>query len=289
MLDDPLVLDDNGSPAMHDAGAGSRPSYRPVHAVQRALTLLCALNTRGVSSIDALYRSTGLPKPTIVRLMETLIAEGYVTKDKKQGGYLVTSLVQSLSCGFHADPLVVQAGRPWASALTRRLQWPISIALLDESDVVIRFSTVSDSPVSPAHATINMRLSLLDRAMGLSYLAFCPEGEREILLHILETSRAKDLAAAGGRRSIEDRLQLIRKDGYSTRGKRVEPLSSGTVAVPIMDDGRVLATMGMGYFRSAVTEERIAQHYVPIMQESAAHIVEQVRLLRRGDGSRQVA
>lgn len=266
-------------PAYRDAV----PSYRPVHAVQRALMLLRALNTRGVSSIDMLYRETGLPKATIVRLLETLIAEGYATKNKNQGGYLVTSMVQSLSCGFHAEPLVVQAGRPWATALTRRLQWPISIALLDQTDVVVRFSTVSDSPVSPAHATINMRLSLLDRAMGLTYLAFCPAGEREILLQMLATSRSEELRAAGGRRTLEDRLTLIRADGYATRSKRVAPLTSGTVAVPIIDGGRVLATMGMGYFRSAVSEQSIAEEYVPIMRESAVQIVEQVRLLRHGE------
>lgn len=263
--------------------AESVPSYRPVHAVQRALALLRALNTRGVSSVDMLYRETGMPKATIVRMLETLIAEGYATKDKNQGGYLVTSMVQSLSCGFHGEPLVVQAGRPWAAALTRRLQWPISIALLDRTDVVVRFSTVSDSPVSPEHATINMRLSLLDRAMGLTYLAFCPPGEREILLQMIATSRGEALRAAGGRRTLEDRLTLIRADGYATRGKRVEPLTSGTVAVPIVDAGRVLATMGMGYFRSAISEKRIAEEYVPIMRESAAQIVEQVRLLRHGE------
>ena len=259
------------------------PSYRPVHAVQRALMLLRALNTRAVSSIDMLYRETGLPKATIVRLLETLIADGYATKDKNQGGYLVTSMVQSLSCGFHTEPLVVQAGRPWATALTRRLQWPISIALLDQTDVIIRFSTVSDSPVSPEHATINMRLSLLDRAMGLTYLAFCPAGEREILLQMLATSRSEELRCTGGRRTLEDRLSLIRADGFATRGKRVEPLTSGTVAVPITDGGRVLATMGMGYFRSAISEKRIAEEYVPILRESAAQIVEQVRLLRHGE------
>lgn len=268
-----------------DRAAGRTPSYRPVHAVQRALSLLCALNKRGVSSVDFLHKETGLPKATVVRLLETLIADGYVTKDRKQGGYLVTSLVQSLSCGFHAEPLVVQAGRPWAGALTRRFQWPISIALLAETDVVVRYSTVSDSPVSPAHATINMRLSLLDRAMGLTYLAFCPDSERDILLHMLEAKRGEELRSMGGRKLLQDRLTLIRSDGYAIRAKQVEPLGSGTVAVPILNEGRVLATMGMGYFRSAVTQQRIAAEYVPLLQESAARIAEQVRLLREGASS----
>ena len=52
---------------------------------------------------------------------------------------LVYAQVLSLSSGFHKDPLVVEAGRAWAIALTRKYQWPAAIALLDKDAVVVRF------------------------------------------------------------------------------------------------------------------------------------------------------
>jgi IclR family mhp operon transcriptional activator len=53
------------------------PSFPPVQSVQRALALLTELNRQRVTSVGELHQRTGLPKPTIVRLLETLIAEGF--------------------------------------------------------------------------------------------------------------------------------------------------------------------------------------------------------------------
>jgi len=277
-----LVGDSEAATASRHTDAKS--SYGPVHAVQRVLSLLQALNRRRVSSVDQLHRETGLPKPTVVRMLETLLAEGYVTRDKRQAGYLVTSLVQSLSCGFHGEPLIVQAARPWASAITKRFQWPVSVALLDGSELVVRFSTVSDSPISPAHSTINMRLNLIDRAMGQVYLAFCSESERALLIHMLKTTSADALEHAGGQRLLEQRLRQIREQGYAVRGPLVPPQNAGTVAVPIKEGNHVLATMGMGYFYSAVSPAVLRTEYVPFLLEAASKIVMQIRSLRESVG-----
>ena len=40
---------------------------------------------------DGIYEETGFPKSTIVRMLETLCAEGYVARDNMCGGYRVTS------------------------------------------------------------------------------------------------------------------------------------------------------------------------------------------------------
>jgi len=140
------------------------PSFPPVQSVQRALRLLAELNRQRVTSVAELHRRTGLPKPTIVRLLETLQAEGFIANDRRLGGYQVTSQVASLSNGFHGAPLIVEAARPWALELTRRVKWPVAVGVLEADAIVVRYSTIPDSPISPFHATINMRLSLVARS-----------------------------------------------------------------------------------------------------------------------------
>src|SRR6185312_8535987 len=97
-----------------------------VEAASRTLLLLEELNRHRVTSIDRLHKATGLPKSTVVRLMKSLCAMGYAANDRRQGGYAVASRVKSLSNGFHGDPLVVEAARPWALAFTRQYHWPIA-------------------------------------------------------------------------------------------------------------------------------------------------------------------
>ena len=47
-------------------------SVQPVNAAIRVIELLQAMNRQPVCSIHWLYQATGMPKPTIVRLMQTL-------------------------------------------------------------------------------------------------------------------------------------------------------------------------------------------------------------------------
>jgi len=256
------------------------PRSDKVEAAARTLQLLEELNRHRVAPLDTLHKATGLPKSTIVRLLKSLCAMGYVANDRRQGGYAVTSRVKSLSNGFHGDPLVVEAARPWAIAFTRQHQWPVAIAVRDGTSVAVRFSTIPDSPVSPFHATLNIRLSLLGRALGRAYIAFCSAAERSELLDLLAQSEEPENAFARDRRRALAMLSAIRRQGFAERDPSVEPRSSGTIAVPIVVGDRVLATVGMTYFKSAVSPRDITGRYVPLMQALGANIARSVAALR---------
>jgi IclR family mhp operon transcriptional activator len=244
------------------------------------LLLLEELNRHRVAPVDILHKATALPKSTIVRLLKSLCTLGYVANDRRQGGYAVTSRVKSLSNGFHGDPLVVEAARPWAIAFTRQHHWPVAIAVRDGLSVAVRFSTIPDSPVSPFHATLNMRLSLLGRALGRAYIAFCPPSERSELLDVLARSDEHENTFARDRGRALAMLSVVRRQGFAERDPRVEPRSSGTIAVPIVGGERVLATVGMTYFKSAVSQEDVTGRYMPLLSALGRNIAKSVSALR---------
>lgn len=257
------------------------PSFPPVQSVERALGLLVELNRQRVTTIGELHQRTGLPKPTIVRLLETLIASGFVSSDRRLGGYQVTSQVSALSSGYHGAPMVIEAARPWAIDLTRKLKWPASIAVLEKDAVVVRFSTIPDSPVSPFHATINLRLSLISRGLGRAYLAFCPKEERQLLVRMLASSkhpedRPKNLPAI-----VQHLVRSVRARGFAERDPNVQPRSSNTIAVPVMADGRVLATLGLTFFRSAVPHAMLIERLLPALKDAAQRTEQSIDAMRR--------
>ncbi len=257
-------------------------SYPPVQSVVRAFSLLRAVNQRRVSTVRELQKDTGLPKPTIVRLLNTLVGQGYVANDKLLGGYCVTSLVPTLSAGYHGAPMVVEAARPWCSDLTRRLKWPVSIAMLDDDAVAVRFSTIPDSPVSPFHATLNMRLSLVSRALGRAYLASCPRSERDILVQLLRKSTNPEDRPANLEANVAGVRAFVRKHGYAIRDPHVEPKSSSTIAMPIFHGDRVLATVGLTYFRSAVSAKTLEEVLVPPLRAAVEGIEASYAILVSG-------
>ncbi|MBL0419922.1 DNA-binding transcriptional regulator [Ramlibacter sp. AW1] len=242
---------------------------RPINVVLRALQILRALNQQPVSSVDAIHKHTGIPKPTIVRLLQTLEADGLVRRAPQYGAYYLTSQVTALASGYHSEPRIVEASAAIADALTQELKWPVSVAVPDGDAMIVRYSTIPNSPLSFFHSTINMRLSLLNQALGRAFLAFCEPTEQQALLELLARTSGEPIV--GHEPSILQMLAQVRERGYALRDPRVRPESS-TIAVPIIEGARVVATIGLTWFSSALDTTQAVTRFLPPLQQAAQDI-----------------
>lgn len=223
---------------------------KTVRSVERTLQLLEFMNRVAVVRVQDLAAQTGLPAPTVVRLLETLIAAGYVRKLGRTAGYCVTEKVTALGAGHHGLPQVFEVARQAAEALTRRTLWPAALATLDVDALVIRFSTIPMSPLSHYQSTINRRMTLLDYAHGRAYLAFCPTAERRHLVALLQQSAATPAEA----QAIEERaaavVAMTRASGFGERSGNVQP-ETHSLALPLRLGAKLVGTLGVTYFARA--------------------------------------
>lgn len=249
-----------------------------IRSVARTMQVLRALNRRPVGTVRELQRETGLPGPTLVRILGTLENLGYVRNAGRRVGYVLTGRVAELSAGWHGFPAIHGRAPRVLEGLTRRLLWPAALATLDGDAMTVRLSTIPLSPLAHTHSTLGRRLALAVTAHGRACLAFSPEEERRRLLALLaETARsaphrAVGLRAAGGTAGLAARLGptllLTRNRGYAVRDPRSDlpdgletelpgrARNSGTmtVAVPVMSGVRVVATIGITCFAGARTD-----------------------------------
>jgi IclR family transcriptional regulator, mhp operon transcriptional activator len=257
--------------------AESSNSYQPVEAVIKALSILRFVSTLRIASIADLHAVTGIAKPTIVRMLETLMHAGYVAKDRTFGGYRVTSEVQSLSSGFFGVPMVIEAAHSHALALTQRVKWAVGIGMLEGTYMRLQFTTASSSPWSLPLTSLNMRLDLVASAMGRAYLAFCPEHEREALITSLLTS-IKDPEERDFRRGyIEVLLKTARRDGYALRERYGPNGNNQTLAVPVRHGDRVLASMAVGYFWNTVPVKEVRERIYEPLRETVDRVEKVIR------------
>lgn len=256
-------------------------SFPPVQSVVRAIELLQALNRQPVSTIDVLHRQTGFPKPSIVRLLQTLEAKGLVRHAPQPGAYYLTSGVATLSSGYHSEPRVVEAAAQLMDALTKKIKWPLALAVFDGDAVVVRYSTIPNSPLSLLHSSLNMRLSLVSRALGRAYLAFCTREEQAMLLATLEKSDRPEDAPARDRQAIRRVLAEIRKRGYALRDPSVRPVSN-TLALPVQERGRPIASIGLTWFASTMAPDEAVARYLGDLGELAAAVTLRLAQLERG-------
>ena len=62
-----------------------------IEPIRRAFAVLQALNRRRSTTLAVLAAETGLPGPTVVRLLHTLIALGYASRVSRKAGYRLTT------------------------------------------------------------------------------------------------------------------------------------------------------------------------------------------------------
>jgi len=69
-------------------------------------------------------------------------------------------------------------------------------------------------------------------------------------------------------------VNTIREQGYASRPAHAEPRNSNTIAVPIFNtDQRVIASLGITYFRSAfASESEPVRKYVPLLKRASKEI-----------------
>jgi len=241
--------------------------------VERAIDLLQALNRRPISTLHDLHLETGLPKPSIVRLLRTLEAKGMVAQSSSYGTYQLLSHVKTLSCGFHHEPLIIEVADEILIEFTKREGWPLALALFDVDAMIVRASTIPYTSLSLLHSSLNMRLSMTSRALGRCYLAHCSANERKIIIEIIKhNGNEEDLGSLDWPCFLR-LLKTIREQGYALRDRTFEPRSS-TLAVPIMSNGRVIASLGLTWISVAMTEGRAIELYYPKLVETAQRISE---------------
>jgi IclR family mhp operon transcriptional activator len=252
-------------------------SYTDVSLVQRTLAILECANRLELITVGKISEECAIPPSSVIRILETLCAEGYLTHISRRGGYSLTSKVKSLSSGFHSKSLIMEVLQPIVDGLTKEYLWPFAVATLDHDAVVVQYSSIPLSPLASGKSTLHRRTSLISRAHGLAYTAFCSSSERKLLLKLaLECELAEDriIDSAYQWRKI---LRQTRERGYATRLSKADPFTN-SVAVPIfIKPNSVIATMGVTYFRKVTKPSQISRMVASLKKkaEFAAEIVRQ--------------
>lgn len=235
------------------------------------MRVLAAVNRKDTAFVRDVCVDVRLSAATVIRILETLSACGYVEKLPQRKGYRVTAKVTNLSTGFQREPLVAAVARPYADELTRKFLWPISVCTLDVDAMVVQYSTIPMSPLAHVHSTLNKRLSLVARAHGRAYIAFCSPGERNLLMHLVAKSSDPEKAAVSDTRELRHLIKETRSRGYAVRARQFDPQTTSMAVPVLLGKGSVAATLGMTYFPRAVRARQLA-HYTEALREDAKAI-----------------
>jgi len=246
----------------------------PIRALSRGIAVLQAINRAGSISMMEIARTSAVPYPTACRIVQTLLHEGLIERETSRKRYRPTALVQTLSHGFHGHARLVKAARPHIVALTNQFSWPVALATHVGASMVIQDSTHSLTSLTFNDYHPGYALPMLECAAGLAYLAHLPVATRAQLFatHRLLPDRTStyviDLFEKSGL------AEEIRGQGYATRARNPHtrnPGKTSSIAVPLMVDGEVAASLTLSFFATAIKmNDAVARYHEPLLETARA-------------------
>jgi IclR family mhp operon transcriptional activator len=241
-----------------------------VKSVKKALRALTFLNANGESTVTQVAKAIGVPRTTSHRLLETLVAEGYVEKQLHSDIYRLTSQVERLSVGFTDSDLVIEVAKPIIEQAGAKVGWPLALATPRGKDMVVRVTTDYDTSLVIDRYMIGFSTPILYAPSGFCFLAFCEEEVRESILEIARSSTPLPNILRQGDQFLNQTLSFIRSRGYCHI--RFSEYQEGGLAVPLLVGGRAIGCIVMRYMKSTLRLDQIEGEYFEILQKLSRDI-----------------
>ncbi|HCN70781.1 MAG TPA: IclR family transcriptional regulator [Pusillimonas sp.] len=248
------------------------PSYNSVTALLRGIEVLRVINQLEEASVGAIHGVTGINKPTVVRMLETLIAEGYVAKDAG-GWYVTTGKTLLLSQGYDLHRRVAALAEPLLTEAQSRLGWPLDIGLRDQDAMLVVQGSRHRAPMFFARKP-GFRAPILQTSLGRAYLAYCDETEKNDILQRLSETENSGYALSMSRKDIDALLTEVRLKEYAVMDDVYSQRECGgnfwAMAVPVLNAGKVLGAVNLMVVRHAVDPSTAANKYLEELKSISA-------------------
>lgn len=244
---------------------------KTIRALERGIAVMAALREMRAASLHDLHLNTGIPKPTLTRILYTLYRQGLVWQRMADGAFLPSHIL--LQRGRLDDiAWLVEIASPVLEELCERVMWPsvLSVPRLDHMEVVETNSPRAHYDELPA-GPIGFRANVLRSASGRAYLAFCPDAEREAVLRRLAERDVAGHELARDPAAMRRILAATRRRGFSVRApdfgghynKTRREIDDGrnSIAMPVRAGGHVLACVNLTWRRKALTLTEVVQRY----------------------------
>jgi IclR family mhp operon transcriptional activator len=201
-----------------------------VRALDRALGIVKILNQHNGLNASELSRLVNLPRPTVLRLLQTMAESGYVMRSQSDGCFRVSRKIRELSSGFREQDWLGSVVKPFLQDLSSRLVWPLAVVRFDKGRLVIEALTDHGSPMLIRRESSGTELPLLTSASGYLMMSRMGAEERQRVVSQAfrqdgETLRSLDLSESKVLRQVEDTIA----NGYAA----VHLPSHSAVSIPV--------------------------------------------------------
>jgi DNA-binding IclR family transcriptional regulator len=199
---------------MSSAKSDAYSDPRILSTLDKGLHVLGALSQDGASGMNltTLSRSLGMHRTTLFRILGTLQARGYVSRDPDGDGYRLGVRVLSLASAVLADLDIRKAGHGPLQQLCDDTGELVFLTVLD-GDEVVTIERLEGSHTVSLRAQIGSRRPAYCTAAGKAIVAFLPELQASAIVDgplIAHTPRTITFVGV-----LQQHLDEVRRRGFA--------------------------------------------------------------------------
>ncbi|MFO7690538.1 MAG: IclR family transcriptional regulator [Cryobacterium sp.] len=233
-----------------------------VQSVERVFELLELMTAAGGEvMLSELAASTGLPLPTIHRLLRTLVTTGYVRQLSNRRYVLGPGLIR---LGEGAGRQLGALARTQLARLAAQLGETSNMAVLD-GDMVLYVAQVPSSHSMRMFTEVGRRAHLHDTGVGKAILAQLPDAAVRAIVERVGMPQATRMSLATPE-ALFTELNLIRQRGYAIDDNEQEiGVRCFAMSVPHAPTATAVSVSGP----VSRVDDAFAERAVPLLREAA--------------------
>lgn len=173
-----------------------------------------------------LAERTGLSRPTVSRLTQTLVGMGMLQQEPARKGYRLAPAVLSLAHAMRSGSAVLQAAAPLMRELAQSRQINVGLAAPDRDEMVYLESIRYSRRAAFRNVVSGQRVPMELTSLGRAYLATAPERTLKALYAVFRRRRGSQWPAL--LREIESGIESVRAAGFCAASWQAEVVALAT-------------------------------------------------------------
>jgi IclR family pca regulon transcriptional regulator len=235
-LRDPFTATPSDEPANRTTGRASDPNF--LETLARGLEVLSEMAGSG-GTIASLSRATGLPRPTVRRVLYTLVQLGYAREESKN--FELTSQVTRFASAYLGTAGRTKVLQSRCESLAQELGEIVTVSVLDGDDQLHVAFAVPPNFVGVALG-VGSRIPSYMTAAGRLLWSFKPDVEVHAFLNRLEP-QARTSHTITDKAAIRAAIELARSNGCAVADAEYSSEFKGVACAIRGIDGRVFGAL----------------------------------------------
>ncbi|MCL4182048.1 MAG: helix-turn-helix domain-containing protein [Burkholderiaceae bacterium] len=257
---------------------------KPVRAIERAFDVLLAVAELKPASLLEIQERSGLPRPTVARILKTLTEVGAIRRGMKDEKYHLAHVIADLARRLDPKDLLAEIAAPYLDELSSAIHWPAVVSVYEPDPgeyMLVLESSVKRSRFYVRPSATKAHINVLLSSLGVAYLAFLDEPRRAVVTARLRQSRDSHNLVGIAAGELEQRLEQVRRQGYAGRhplyrgGSYNEPPADdglSGLAVPLLHDDCAFGSLNVYWNRKAMKVEEAAVRHLERIREAANRV-----------------